>query len=999
MPTSAPAPAASAPGLFVGRRAELDRFVAAAEEVRLALVYGVAGMGKTSFMLRAASGLAAQRGGHLCHHACREGDSAASIAAETLAQLHVADGVPRRVRDPLEALARAALARPIVLCLDDAHRLGDPGVIDAAVHFAARRLPLWICVASREALAISPTRVDHVVIRLAALSAEEARALWRALEGVFGAPAAGVDPDEAVRGGTTPLMLKQTFAGSLGTGADPLGLRDLAPLERAVLAELCAYRRPVPAAALLHGRDPTLTRPAIQHLRRRFLVEAAAGELLAAHDLVRDLAARAGGGPAAGEHARCLAYYREVAASARAPASELEILYHAVHAAADDLAVALLERHAAAAAWGAPGTAVVEQELASAIDALAQRRELPVTLRLLRARIRARQGDMAEAFQEIRGLAGGGSSVDLDRGLLAYALGDPEEAIPCLRRALADTALVPELRVWGLVALVDAHRCRGDLPAAAAALARQGGFLDYAGPLGQGVRAAVRVLLAYFGERYADAAGQLLTARQRLAAFTHTTDRFPWLASLGRAIAAAQGLGDGDAAGASELFDEILFFRQVARLFRAHELLMRGGAAAAAELAGAAAQGAAERHFRQVEWSALAVWADALRLLGRSNEVVARLEPVLATVGPGWARLRLQRALAPALLARGETARARAVASAALASGSCAAGTAARLRALLGLADAVEAPAGAGARSARRGRAEGFDEADARLTATEALLWEGRLEAARAQAGEVAAAAGRAGWRHLAVRARLVAAEAVFRLGDHAAAQRECDAAARDCAEEGYLAEVLWAALLEAGLARARGDRERSAALLAETRERAAAVGLALEEEAARTALGVLQGGAPATSPAGARLARRFGLDAPPTVEVRLPAAVRRLSPHQLEELDLRGCALVVDLARGRVRVGRRNLDLARQQTSARILGVLAGEPGALVPLGALVPAVWAEEYHPLHHASRVTVAMTRLRQLVGRDLIEAGGDSYRLVVAGAWAVIRAAPARAGGAD
>ena len=158
MRTLVPAP----PQVFVGRSRELASFAAASSSIRLFLVYGVAGIGKTSFMLRATDALT-DRFGAVAHVRCQTSDTVTTIAGEALAQL------PGRgdaaVANDLDRLIDYVRTTPVMLCVDDAHRLAET-VIQDLVTLAGAQLPLRLCLASREALPVSPHAIDHSIVQI-----------------------------------------------------------------------------------------------------------------------------------------------------------------------------------------------------------------------------------------------------------------------------------------------------------------------------------------------------------------------------------------------------------------------------------------------------------------------------------------------------------------------------------------------------------------------------------------------------------------------------------------------------------------------------------------------------------------------------------------------------------------------------------------------------------------------------------------------------------------
>src|SRR5438270_12524575 len=91
---------AQPPAIFVGRDEDLGRLRTALERLRLALIYGVPGVGKTSFLLHAANQLADKLKARLIYRACEPGESLATVAAAALGK--------RAAAAPIDALTAAA---------------------------------------------------------------------------------------------------------------------------------------------------------------------------------------------------------------------------------------------------------------------------------------------------------------------------------------------------------------------------------------------------------------------------------------------------------------------------------------------------------------------------------------------------------------------------------------------------------------------------------------------------------------------------------------------------------------------------------------------------------------------------------------------------------------------------------------------------------------------------------------------------------------------------
>src|SRR6478609_2195931 len=96
---------AQPPAIFVGRDEELGRLRTALERLRLALIYGVPGVGKTSFLLHAANELADKHRARLIYRACEMGESAATVAAAALGK--------KAAGAPIDALSAAARQGPL----------------------------------------------------------------------------------------------------------------------------------------------------------------------------------------------------------------------------------------------------------------------------------------------------------------------------------------------------------------------------------------------------------------------------------------------------------------------------------------------------------------------------------------------------------------------------------------------------------------------------------------------------------------------------------------------------------------------------------------------------------------------------------------------------------------------------------------------------------------------------------------------------------------------
>ncbi|MCU0620043.1 MAG: winged helix-turn-helix domain-containing protein [Gemmatimonadales bacterium] len=974
-----------APAVFVGREAELERVIAACATVRVVAVYGVGGVGKTAFMLHAAAAIAERVGGRVVHCSCGPADDPGTIARQVLHEV-----APRHARlaatGLLETLAGAAAAQPLVLCLDDLHRLSGDLVLEAVAFLATRQASLWFLLGSRVELGLSPAEVDHLVVRLGGLGAADARRLWDALRGLYGTAAQRFSADAgAVQ---SPFTIKQAFArGATGTARDPLGVRGLPPAEREALVQLAAFRRPVPAAA--PGlEDPTV----VDSLQRQFLVEVGATGEVSVHDLVREALRGAGLLPEARHHARCLEHYRRGAGAGPPPEEvEAELLHHALAAGEHDAALAIIAAHASLQRGRGPVGATLERELAAAIDALATARVLPPVIRLLRARILWRQGRAEAGYEAACAISPDDDPhADLDQGEAAYCRGALAAALPRLERALADERLLLPARLWAAIILVEAQLRLGEVARARRTVATATALCAPAGPVAHIAQHLMEGLVAFYLADFPAAAAAFDAARA-------VGPAFPLVDSYARTAAVAAGRPWDERVGLDPQFGSTLLFRQRARLLRTHEHLWRGEPVPALALARAARRECGAAGYQGLELWAAGLEAEAAASCRSPLRAARRLRRRLERARGAGAALEgsAELSLARAWLVAGRLEEAAAAARRVAASRR----VPEALRGLAAMVAARCAPVAGGAGGALARRLPrglvGGHAVDWQVGRVDVLLGEGQLGAALAEARGAAEAAAAGGWQLLRCQARLLEAEALLRLGQ-APAARAALAAARGLARRGrYAPEALRAGLLRAALARLDGDAGDVGRRLARVEARARRRGCALEggaAAAARAARGGLQAQA---DEAGRRLATRLELLAPVTCRLREPGGARSLTAGMAAALDDAAWPFFVDLVAGRARVGRRLVSLRAYPVQLATLALLARAPGAVVPAEELVRGLWGLTYHRVKHHSRVVVAISRLRQSLGAATVAAAEGGYRLVVPDAWAVVEPLPPEA----
>ncbi|MBE7449873.1 MAG: ATP-binding protein [Kofleriaceae bacterium] len=267
--------------MFVGRdreQAQLERGLA---RVPVAVVCGLAGVGKSSL----AYAVAAAWAGPVVHaRATAAGPSA------LLDELRRALGAVTELRTDDEratALARALDAAGALAVVDDLHVLRDAEQAwllgELGAHLARGRL-----LATSRVRPASAQGYDRVEIHLGGLPARAARELWVALDELRG-PTAGFQRAFDATGGN-PFLLRRRHAGDPG-GPDPLAaaVAQLAPDRARLLGAIAVAKVPLGGEALaaVHGGEP---RAALTDLRRALLVDLDGEGRPLLHELVRDAA-------------------------------------------------------------------------------------------------------------------------------------------------------------------------------------------------------------------------------------------------------------------------------------------------------------------------------------------------------------------------------------------------------------------------------------------------------------------------------------------------------------------------------------------------------------------------------------------------------------------------------------------------------------------------------------------------------------------------------------
>lgn len=348
------------PPIFVGRARELDRLASGLALVAVAVITGVAGVGKSTLARAHASRWA----GPVAVVTLRPGASIALISEDVHRQLGVA-------RDDLAVDDDGCLAQ--LWALLDAH--GALLVIDELHAWDAERRTHLVRSAlaglargrllavSRELVALGPGDPDRLELRLEGLDRAATACLWQSLSALYGPTRDAEAAWQCSRG--NPLLLRRAHAGC-GDDRRPLDslIDELAPAERELAMLIAVSQSPLPSGMLATAEPAVL-----QALATRLVVELDGDGNYVMHELFRDQLLRTG--------AVATARRRLVAALHDAPAIgvvlRVQETARQLRALGDEPAIAaLIQRHAQALLrHGADGVLLHE------LDALAPEARTP----------------------------------------------------------------------------------------------------------------------------------------------------------------------------------------------------------------------------------------------------------------------------------------------------------------------------------------------------------------------------------------------------------------------------------------------------------------------------------------------------------------------------------------------------------------------------------------------------------------------------------------------
>ena len=271
--------------LFVGRAAELARLAEMVAQVPATIVVGVPGVGKSAL----AHAFAARWPGAVVRQ--RVSDAPASALLDDVRRQLAHDVVEELSSDEERAadIARRLASVGGLWLLDDFHRLAADDQARLVDAFTAAAGPARLVATARAAPLPRARLADHAQLRLEPLDEATGRALWAALDDLYGVS----DRFDVAwrRSHGLPILLRQAHAGGFDQ-EDPIEgtVRALDDDERWLAGALALAEVALPAESLLALRPQA--RPALRRLVSRFVVDIDGAGACTLHDSVRRRRAR-----------------------------------------------------------------------------------------------------------------------------------------------------------------------------------------------------------------------------------------------------------------------------------------------------------------------------------------------------------------------------------------------------------------------------------------------------------------------------------------------------------------------------------------------------------------------------------------------------------------------------------------------------------------------------------------------------------------------------------
>jgi tetratricopeptide (TPR) repeat protein len=277
MSSRVPAPSA----IFVGRDEQLRRIEQVIARVPVAVIYGIAGVGKSML----AFSFAERWAGTALYQHIGDGELARLIGDMRRGLARGQRLEPRGDGDGMAEIAQRLDDSHALLVLDDLHRLA-PGAQRELVHGIGQLLRRGRLIVTTRELPDLGEDFDHLSLRLGGLDRDAARALWTALDELRG-PAPGFEIAwRRVQG--NPLLLRRAHAGAPAVDSCAAALSAFTADERRVAGVLALANLPLPMTVLERLLPEARVRDAVRGLTARLIVDMQPDGACALHEMFRD---------------------------------------------------------------------------------------------------------------------------------------------------------------------------------------------------------------------------------------------------------------------------------------------------------------------------------------------------------------------------------------------------------------------------------------------------------------------------------------------------------------------------------------------------------------------------------------------------------------------------------------------------------------------------------------------------------------------------------------
>lgn len=272
----------SPPAIFVGRRSEIARVEEMLARVKVAVIYGVGGVGKSAL----AYAVAARWTRPIVHHTAVTGEPLAALVDDIRRQL-AGGPVTEMTREDERtlSLARKLDESETLLLLDDIHRL-EALSRTLLIETLSKGLQRGrVLATSRELVSAAAAAADRFELRLEGLDLGNARGLWSSLDELYG-PSGGFE-EAWVRSRGNPFLLRRAHAGGLEDDPVAATVASLSPDEHRLAGILAVADIPLPTPLVLSVLPKERAHIALRQLVTRMIVTLNEPRGCALHDLFR----------------------------------------------------------------------------------------------------------------------------------------------------------------------------------------------------------------------------------------------------------------------------------------------------------------------------------------------------------------------------------------------------------------------------------------------------------------------------------------------------------------------------------------------------------------------------------------------------------------------------------------------------------------------------------------------------------------------------------------